>query len=47
MTVWHERDHQGTAIEHFLPAGPFAILPLKGGITPRSSGPNAVRWWMS
>jgi 2-octaprenyl-6-methoxyphenol hydroxylase len=31
MTVWHERDHNGTAIEHFLPAGPFAILPLKGG----------------
>lgn len=31
MTVWHERDHQGIAHEHFLPAGPFAILPLKGG----------------
>ena len=29
-TVEHERDHGGRAEEHFLPAGPFAILPLKG-----------------
>jgi len=29
-TVAHERDHEGRAEEHFLPAGPFAILPLKG-----------------
>jgi len=29
-TVAHERDHQGRAEEHFLPSGPFAILPLKG-----------------
>jgi 2-octaprenyl-6-methoxyphenol hydroxylase len=29
-TVAHERDHLGRAEEHFLPAGPFAILPLKG-----------------
>ena len=28
--VSHERDHDGRAVEHFLPAGPFAILPLKG-----------------
>ena len=28
--VGHERDHCGRAEEHFLPAGPFAILPLKG-----------------
>jgi 2-octaprenyl-6-methoxyphenol hydroxylase len=28
--VAHERDHGGRAEEHFLPAGPFAILPLKG-----------------
>jgi len=26
--VRHERPHEGVAIEHFLPAGPFAILPL-------------------
>ena len=28
-TVQHERPHNGTAEEHFLPAGPFATLPLK------------------
>lgn len=28
-TVAHERDHEGRALEHFLPAGPFATLPLK------------------
>ena len=30
VTVGHERDHEGRAEEHFLPAGPFAILPLRG-----------------
>jgi 2-octaprenyl-6-methoxyphenol hydroxylase len=30
VTVAHERDHHGRAEEHFLPAGPFAILPLTG-----------------
>jgi 2-octaprenyl-6-methoxyphenol hydroxylase len=30
VTVGHERDHGGRAEEHFLPAGPFAILPLCG-----------------
>lgn len=29
-TVEHERPHGGKAEEHFLPGGPFAILPLKG-----------------
>ncbi len=29
-TVAHERPHEGRAEEHFLPSGPFAILPLKG-----------------
>jgi 2-octaprenyl-6-methoxyphenol hydroxylase len=28
-TIAHERDHEGKAVEHFLPSGPFAILPLK------------------
>jgi 2-octaprenyl-6-methoxyphenol hydroxylase len=32
-TVRHERDHEGRAEEHFLPAGPFAILPLKQDAT--------------
>jgi 2-octaprenyl-6-methoxyphenol hydroxylase len=29
-TVAHERDHGGAAQERFLPAGPFAILPMTG-----------------
>jgi 2-octaprenyl-6-methoxyphenol hydroxylase len=29
-TVAHTRPHNGVAVEHFLPAGPFAILPLAG-----------------
>jgi len=29
-TVAHERPHHGMAVQHFLPAGPFAILPLTG-----------------
>ena len=27
-TVRHARPHRGVAVEHFLPAGPFAILPM-------------------
>ena len=29
-TIAHERDHEGRAEQHFLPGGPFAILPLPG-----------------
>jgi 2-octaprenyl-6-methoxyphenol hydroxylase len=29
-TVAHERPHNGAAYEHFLPSGPFAILPMTG-----------------
>jgi 2-octaprenyl-6-methoxyphenol hydroxylase len=29
-TIGHERDHGGRAEQHFLPGGPFAILPLRG-----------------
>jgi 2-octaprenyl-6-methoxyphenol hydroxylase len=35
-TVAHERPHGGRAEEHFLPAGPFAILPLM----PAADGTN-------
>jgi 2-octaprenyl-6-methoxyphenol hydroxylase len=35
-TVEHERPHNGRAEEHFLPAGPFATLPLK----PTKAGKN-------
>ena len=29
-TVAHAKPHHGKAVQHFLPGGPFAILPLKG-----------------
>jgi 2-octaprenyl-6-methoxyphenol hydroxylase len=29
-TVAHEKPHRGQAVQHFLPGGPFAMLPLKG-----------------
>ncbi|MGH6865838.1 MAG: FAD-dependent monooxygenase [Methyloceanibacter sp.] len=29
-TVAHQHPHRGKAVQHFLPAGPFAILPLTG-----------------
>src|SRR3990170_3245456 len=29
-TVAHARPHHGKAVQHFLPSGPFAMLPLKG-----------------
>jgi len=30
-TIGHERPHNGRAVEHFLPSGPFAMLPLADG----------------
>ena len=30
-TLKHERPHEGEAVQHFLPSGPFAILPLCDG----------------
>jgi 2-octaprenyl-6-methoxyphenol hydroxylase len=32
-TIGHERPHDGVARQHFLPAGPFAMLPLTGDRT--------------
>ncbi|EJF74702.1 ubiquinone biosynthesis hydroxylase [Bartonella alsatica] len=29
-TIGHEKPHHGQATQHFFPAGPFALLPLKG-----------------
>ena len=29
-TVAHAKPHEGRAVQHFLPGGPFAILPLTG-----------------
>lgn len=47
-TVAHERPHAGIAIEHFLPAGPFAILPMtdepsKDAALPRR-GRSSIVW---
>jgi 2-octaprenyl-6-methoxyphenol hydroxylase len=33
VTIAHERPHYGTAVQHFLPSGPFAMLPLTGNRT--------------
>jgi 2-octaprenyl-6-methoxyphenol hydroxylase len=46
-TVAHERPHAGIAVEHFLPAGPFAILPMtdeppQPGRAPR--GRSSIVW---
>ncbi len=43
-TVEHERPHEGRAIQHFLPAGPFAILPLvaRAGTPPPTPRADAV-----
>jgi 2-octaprenyl-6-methoxyphenol hydroxylase len=30
VTVGHDRPHNGHAVQHFLPGGPFAMLPLPG-----------------
>jgi len=29
--IGHARDHEGRAVQHFLPSGPFAMLPLTRG----------------
>jgi len=33
VMVRHEKPHEGRAVQHFLPAGPFAMLPLPGNRT--------------
>src|SRR5271166_1041256 len=32
-TAHHDRPHRGIAVEHFLSAGPFAILPMTGNFS--------------
>lgn len=41
-TVGHERPHNGRAEEHFLPAGPFATLPLPPG--PNGENRSSIVW---
>jgi 2-octaprenyl-6-methoxyphenol hydroxylase len=36
----HEKPHRGVALEHFLPGGPFAVLPMTG--TPEHPNVSAV-----
>ncbi len=40
--IAHEKPHGGTALEHFLPAGPFAQLPMAG--TPGAPNLSAFVW---
>jgi 2-octaprenyl-6-methoxyphenol hydroxylase len=40
--IAHELPHNGTALEHFLPAGPFAQLPMAG--TAGAPNLSAIVW---
>jgi 2-octaprenyl-6-methoxyphenol hydroxylase len=40
--IAHEKPHCGTALEHFLPAGPFAQLPMTG--TEDAANISAIVW---
>ena len=40
--IAHERPHHNTALEHFLPAGPFAQLPMIG--LPGEPNVSAIVW---
>ena len=40
--IGHEKPHRGTALEHFLPAGPFAQLPMAP--TDVAANVSAVVW---
>ena len=42
VAVAHERPHHGAALEHFLPGGPFAQLPMTG--TEGAPNLSAVVW---
>lgn len=40
--IAHEKPHRNVALEHFLPAGPFAQLPLSG--IPDAPNASAIVW---
>ena len=42
FAIAHERPHHGIALEHFLPAGPFAQLPMAG--TAGAEHLSAIVW---
>jgi 2-octaprenyl-6-methoxyphenol hydroxylase len=41
-TVQHERPHNGTAYEHFLSSGPFAILPMTPASPSEAAGQQSA-----
>jgi len=41
-TLTHERAHRGVAYEHFLPSGPFAMLPMVDG--PDGDHRSSIVW---
>jgi 2-octaprenyl-6-methoxyphenol hydroxylase len=41
-TIVHENPHNGLAVEHFLPAGPFATLPMTDG--PDGAHRSSIVW---
>jgi 2-octaprenyl-6-methoxyphenol hydroxylase len=48
-TVEHSRPHNGVAYEHFLPSGPFAILPMtpassSGAVGHKESNRSSLVW---
>jgi 2-octaprenyl-6-methoxyphenol hydroxylase len=47
-TVAHQQPHGGIAVEHFLPAGPFAILPMtdepSAGAAHARRGRSSIVW---
>ncbi len=46
VAIAHTNPHQNTALEHFLPAGPFAQLPMSAAATPSGLAPHvsAIVW---
>lgn len=40
--VAHAKDHENVAVEHFLPAGPFAVLPMTRG--PKGEHRSSIVW---
>ena len=40
--VAHERDHENVAVEHFHPAGPFAVLPMT--VSPKGEYRSSIVW---
>jgi 2-octaprenyl-6-methoxyphenol hydroxylase len=54
-TVWHQKPHNNIAIEHFLSAGPFAVLPMpddensdhRSAVIITEDGPKSKSWMLA